>query len=348
MTVSVCQISIDSEPNRTFFLKLEWVNDLGAGFVLILCDGALAWGGEVSEEDVTREACELEMEREKYVQDLWLALAGEGQKGDYTFHLSSSSTSGGPLHLFYEKVQKSISFRLGLVKLQQIPEPVEVIKDLISHGLERSAKLQASNKKLKEENQVLKQEQDHITSELERYVQGKKLLERDLYTRFVLVLNAKKAKIRSQQEEIKQLQEKLGKLREATLGKKKAPHQSAGSAKLSPPVEDTYSASTDEEWEESPLQSLAPEQPIYVAEAPGQSSINDSLSDITDVAPCRRRRHRHLQGPSGGVKVYQEVQKKRKEHTEDEAKTDSKLEEVPQPAAKTKDHLETDNLFDHL
>ncbi|KPP74806.1 hypothetical protein Z043_106005, partial [Scleropages formosus] len=109
MSVSVCQIRVTSEPQRTFFLKLDSGDDLGAGFVLVLCDGVSAWGGEVSEEDVTREARELEMEREKYVEDLWLALAGKGQKGDHTFHLSSSSPNSGTLHLSYEKVQKNIS-----------------------------------------------------------------------------------------------------------------------------------------------------------------------------------------------------------------------------------------------
>lgn len=42
---------------------------------------------------------------------------------------------------------------------------------------------------------------------MERYVQGKEALEGDLYSRFVLVLNEKKAKIRALQEKIKQLQE---------------------------------------------------------------------------------------------------------------------------------------------
>ncbi|XP_018600575.1 DNA repair protein XRCC4 isoform X2 [Scleropages formosus] len=349
MSVSVCQIRVTSEPQRTFFLKLDSGDDLGAGFVLVLCDGVSAWGGEVSEEDVTREARELEMEREKYVEDLWLALAGKGQKGDHTFHLSSSSPNSGTLHLSYEKVQKNISFRLGLVELQELPEPVEVVKDLIIHGLEKSTKLQATNEQLEEENEMLRREQTRITSELERYVQGKELLERDLYSRFVLVLNEKKAKMRRQQEEIKQLQDKLEELREAALEKKKAPHWSAGSASISPPIEDTYGASTDEEGKESPPRSLAPEQPIYAVEEPGPASVDDNLHDITDVAPCRRRRQRHLQGPSGELKKeHGKAQKKRKESTEDKTKMDSKVDVFHQPAAKTADHLEADKLFDDM
>lgn len=44
---------------------------------------------------------------------------------------------------------------------------------------------------------------------LKKYVQAKEVLEQDLYTRFVLVLNEKKAKIRSLQEKLKQAQEEV-------------------------------------------------------------------------------------------------------------------------------------------
>lgn len=63
----------------------------------------------VSEEDVTRDAQELEMQREKYVQDLQLALVGGDQEGDYSFHLSPSHAQGGAVHLSYEKVLKDFS-----------------------------------------------------------------------------------------------------------------------------------------------------------------------------------------------------------------------------------------------
>lgn len=45
-STSVRQISIASEPHRTFFLKLEWAEDLGSGFVILLSDGISAWSGE--------------------------------------------------------------------------------------------------------------------------------------------------------------------------------------------------------------------------------------------------------------------------------------------------------------
>ncbi|KAI2660298.1 DNA repair protein XRCC4 [Labeo rohita] len=110
-STSVRQISIASEPDRTFFLKLDWAGDLGSGFVILLSDGISAWSGEVSEEDVSREAQEIEMERERYVGDLHLALTGEGPaaEGQYSFHLTPERPGRPLLQLSYEKVQNDIS-----------------------------------------------------------------------------------------------------------------------------------------------------------------------------------------------------------------------------------------------
>ncbi|ROL54097.1 DNA repair protein XRCC4 [Anabarilius grahami] len=94
-----------------FFLKLEWAKDLGSGFIILLSDGVSAWSGEVSEEDVSREAQEIEMERERYVGDLHLALTVEGPaaEGEYSFHLTPERPGSPLLQLSYEKVQNDIS-----------------------------------------------------------------------------------------------------------------------------------------------------------------------------------------------------------------------------------------------
>ena len=51
-------------------------------------------------------------------------------------------------------------------------------------------------------------------SSMERYVHGKETLEQELYSRFVVVLNEKKAKIRALQARVKQLEESLEEGRE--------------------------------------------------------------------------------------------------------------------------------------
>ncbi|XP_064152554.1 DNA repair protein XRCC4-like isoform X2 [Anguilla rostrata] len=281
MSVSVTQISVSSESGGTFFLKVDWVEDLGAGFTVALCDGESAWMGEVSEEEVQQEAEELEMRKESYVKELQLALTGVGRPGgDYIFQLSPRGAQRDRTRrLTYEKVQQDISFRLGSVDLLPCPEPDRVIKELISYGLLHGSELQAQNQNLLEENQRLCCEQDRITTELERYVQGKESLERELYTRFVLLLNEKKAKIRELQERLRQLQEQ----REEREKSEATPAAGAG------PEGAEFGRSSDEE-----TQDLALSQVSTVPDVTSPCSMDVDLSDIPDVAPSRKRRWRHL------------------------------------------------------
>lgn len=44
--ITVREISVASKPECKFYLKLEWAEDFGAGFVVLLCDGVSAWSGE--------------------------------------------------------------------------------------------------------------------------------------------------------------------------------------------------------------------------------------------------------------------------------------------------------------
>ncbi|XP_061117041.1 DNA repair protein XRCC4-like isoform X1 [Conger conger] len=286
MSVSVTQISVPSESGGTFFLKVDWVDDLGAGFTVALCDGESAWMGEVSEEEVEQEAQELEMRKESYVKEVQQALTGAVRSGgDYAFQLSPENRAR---RLIYEKVQRDISFRLGSVELLPCPEPDRVIKELISYGLQQSRELRAQNQTLLEQNHRLCGEQNRISTELERYVQGKESLETELYTRFVLVLNQKKAKIHQLQERLRLLQEQQQErgVRGATMA------QSAA-------LEEADSGdSTDEETQNIALSQVST---VLVRDVTSQSSQDIDLSDIPDVAPNRKRRWRHLHGPGSEV-----------------------------------------------
>ncbi|NWS90781.1 XRCC4 protein, partial [Toxostoma redivivum] len=78
-----------SDPEATYFLQVSWEKDLGAGFSLLLSDCQCAWTGKVSEADISREAADIEMDREKYVEELRKALiAAEESAGKYNFVIS--------------------------------------------------------------------------------------------------------------------------------------------------------------------------------------------------------------------------------------------------------------------
>ncbi|NWH72360.1 XRCC4 protein, partial [Piaya cayana] len=78
-----------SDPETTYFLQVSWEKDLGSGFGVTLTDGQCAWTGTVSEAEISREAADMEMNREKYVEELEKALiSGEESAGKYNFAIS--------------------------------------------------------------------------------------------------------------------------------------------------------------------------------------------------------------------------------------------------------------------
>ncbi|XP_077203644.1 DNA repair protein XRCC4 isoform X2 [Paroedura picta] len=178
MEKKVSKIYPVSEPSKTYFLQITWEKDLGAGFDVILTDGQLSWVRRVSEYEISKEAADMEMEREKYIEELQkVLLFRRGQTDKYNFDISKGEANEDCLNLSYEKNMKDVSFRLGLLDLQKVSSPAETIREMISYCLDSIMGLQTKNEELQKENERLLsdvddlQEQDVLATS-ERKIEG--------------------------------------------------------------------------------------------------------------------------------------------------------------------------------
>uniref|UniRef100_A0A8C8RVA7 DNA repair protein XRCC4 n=1 Tax=Pelusios castaneus TaxID=367368 RepID=A0A8C8RVA7_9SAUR len=284
MEKKVSRIYPVSEPGIIYFLQVTWEKHLGTGFLVTLSDGQSAWTGTVSEAEISKEAADMEMEREKYVEELRKALVlGAGPANLYNFSVSKDGDNAECCDFSYEKNLKDVSFRLGSLKLQKDSSPAEVIKELICHCLDCIAELHAKTEHLQKENERLLSDWNDVQGQLEKCVEAKEELEADLYKRFVLVLNEKKAKIRNLQKLLKEGQESA---EDATNAR-----DSMATVQTAVERERDYDGSTDDESENLT-------QPSTLASATLRRDSLLNSPDVIDIAPTRKRRQR-IQKPAG-------------------------------------------------
>ncbi|KAH0628069.1 hypothetical protein JD844_008757, partial [Phrynosoma platyrhinos] len=190
-------------------------------------------------------------------------------------------------------------FRLGSLKLQRVSVPAEVISKLISYCLDCIIGLHDKNEHLQRENEILLNDLTDVQGQLQKCVEAKEELETELYKRFILVLNEKKAKIRNLLKCLKETEKTTGEATHARVS-------------VAAPEREVYEGSTDEESENLTEPSTSSPASSYfcsittsydlffyycfsssftVAVKPRRDSLLSS-PDITDVAPSRKRRQR--------------------------------------------------------
>ncbi|KAM4049651.1 DNA repair protein XRCC4 isoform 2-T2 [Anomaloglossus baeobatrachus] len=278
MERKVRKITIASKPDTMYFLQIEWERELDSGFGVTLCDGRDAWTGEVSKEDLAKEAADMEMNHSKYMEELKKALITAPQTGSkYSFDLVTDEEDPEMYCFTYEKTLNAISFKLGSLRLRNAADPAGIIKEIIDYCLSCATELHSRNGHLLKENERLRQDWTDMHEQLENFVSSKEELERGLYTRFTLVLNEKKAKIRSLTQKLPQTEQK---------GSEKENSSSLPFDTL--PIAD-YEGSTDEERSEVKEETALPS-------ASRSQSLLNTPDDSPDIAPSRKRRQRGQKG----------------------------------------------------
>ncbi|NXN14976.1 XRCC4 protein, partial [Indicator maculatus] len=225
-------------------------------------------------------------------------------------------------------------FRLGSLKLQKVSSPAEVVKELIGYCLDCLGRLQVKNEHLKKENERLLSEWSDVEKRLEKCVEAKEELEADLYSRFVLVLNEKKAKIRNLQKLLKEAKE--------SAAEAKCTRDNKATTQMATGRENDYDGSTDEESEN-----------LTQASLPSGPERRDSIlgsPDVIETAPRRKRRQRTAKPTGTGAKVaaYEtELPNKEKPDVASE-KTSGKHSPDPMSLETLENTCEPEDLFDDI
>ncbi|XP_006889928.1 PREDICTED: DNA repair protein XRCC4 isoform X1 [Elephantulus edwardii] len=332
MEKKIKRIYLASEPTVIHFLQISWERTLGSGYHITLTDGQSVWTGTVSDSEISQEADDMAMDKEKYIDELRKALVLREESADaYKFNFSKESG-----HFSFEKNVKNVSFRLGSFNLEKAASPAEVIRELICDCLDKISETKAKNQHLQKENERLLKSWNDIHRRFRKYVSAKDALETDLYNRFILVLNEKKAKIRSLQ--------KL--LRDTEESENNAEHdrEPATSSQVGAGRDAIYDKSTDDESESKPDPSEL---------CPGTLRKDDSIissPDVTDIAPSRKRRQRMQKNLGTEPKMASQEHQLQEEKFDPSLLQTSKKEHISDEnmSLETLKNSNPENLFDEI
>ncbi|XP_066270334.1 DNA repair protein XRCC4-like [Branchiostoma lanceolatum] len=195
---------------QTFYLLTNVVQNGREGFQLTLCDGLTAWTGHVDGDDMQEMADESGMEFEMFVAESVRALTRENM-GDITFHYSVEIQEEDVTcrQFSWKKYipSEKVRFQLGSIKLREAVSPGEAMQQIFDHALGKVEELKHTISDVQKEKDRLSGERTKALERLEKYVAQKEEMERDLYAKFVVVVNDKKAKIRQLKDELAQARE---------------------------------------------------------------------------------------------------------------------------------------------
>lgn len=94
---------------------------------------------------------------------------------------------------------------LGRIKLSSISD-VKIISEGFQKSLKFYQDIQDKVDILEKENKILTDEKNKLSSDIEKMIETKTAMEQDLYSKFILILNSKKEKLRELESMVKERQ----------------------------------------------------------------------------------------------------------------------------------------------
>ncbi|KAK6189726.1 hypothetical protein SNE40_001725 [Patella caerulea] len=186
--------------SQQFFLLTTIPVDKEDGFNLLLTDGQSTWTGTFSADNMDKQRKRLKMDFTSYFNQTEKAFIRDDD--DVNFEYSVKIKNGDTAELVWKKhvTSDDIKFQLGSITLMLKDDPVTGICTILNHSVVNNERDQHQLKQLETDNNRLSQERMMTLKRLEKCVAAKEEMEKDLFSKFVAVLNSKKEKIRNLKE----------------------------------------------------------------------------------------------------------------------------------------------------
>ncbi len=171
----------------------------GEGLSLEVSDGENSWLGTLTKEQLVKMADQSKMSPAIYIEDSLKALTRKKLGSDYFVY--SAKGTGESLDLSWKRyfMSDNVKFQLGTVKLE--PGCSQIINSsFLNHAMDTTEELWQKISELETESTRLARERQAAISRLDGCATLQEDIEKDLYGKFKLVLNEKKAKIRKLME----------------------------------------------------------------------------------------------------------------------------------------------------
>jgi len=183
------KILIDDKP---YFVQFNQNNE--GDISLQLTNGNHMLLGKLPQKDIMQMAKGLDMTTKKLENLLAQCLASKVVQ-DFEYQLTESDETSSKLVL-KQVVDGGFKFQLGSVPLKRSENSSQRLVSMLDHLTSELAKYKKEVEKVRNINNTISQEQEHMTQRLKEHMEAHVNMEQELYTKFSMVLNSKKAKIR--------------------------------------------------------------------------------------------------------------------------------------------------------
>lgn len=285
----------------TLFTKYD-----GSTLSLSMSDGEDTWTGEVTQSGLERQAANSHMAQGEHLASTLSALRGE-EGGESEFVYSVTRTPSGSLRLTWKKYlsEDNIKFQLGEASLHPVSSARRSHFDLCEYAIASVSELKRQVMFVKAEKQRLISERASALRRLEESVSLKEDIEKDLFGKFKVVLNDKKAKIFELNKQVEllldenaQLQQKLKQVpsdkERASASEGEDPKQKEGQQKTLEDTDDEMDIEREGNNRGTPPTGTSSEtlEPSY--------DLLDGDKDKEFSPPVKRQRRKPSRTASGG------------------------------------------------